>query len=603
MDYSKLVEVYEELEATTKKLEKTLILSKFLQKVSEKDLKQIMYLLQGSVFPKWDERKIGMSSRLTIKAINSATGAPQATIEKEWAKIGDLGKVIEKLIGKGKQTSLFHKKLTVDKIFNNFTKLTELQGKGAVAKKIQLITDLLTSASPKEAKYIARTITEDLRIGVAEGLIRDSLVWAYLPKVEHINAKHFKTKSSKTIDSLEKLKPSDLKLDLIKTSEKEARKIYNHLVDLVQDSFNKINDFGEVALEIKKLDFKSAKIKIGTPINPMLAIKAEDVQDAFKAVGKPLQADYKLDGFRIQIHKDKEIKLFTRRLENVTKQFQEIVPIIKKHVKAKSYILDTEVVGFDHTTNKYLSFQHISQRIKRKYDIEKKSKDLPVEINVFDILYKNGENLMDKTQKERSKILQKIIKQEKRKIVIVKKLISSKEKEIEKFYKQSLNAGNEGLILKNLEAKYTPGRKVGKWVKLKPVKETLDLAIVSAQWGEGKRAKWLSSFTLACRDKGKFLTIGKVGTGIAEKENETGLSFPQLTKELKKHIIKEKGKHVELKPKIVLEITYEEIQKSPTYKSGFALRFPRTKLIRRDRSPKECDNLERIKKFYKKQKK
>ena len=158
-------------------------------------------------------------------------------------------------------------------------------------------------------------------------------------------------------------------------------------------------------------------------------------------------------------------------------------------------------------------------------------------------------------------------------------------------------------MIKNLKAKYIPGRRVGGWVKLKPIQETLDLVITEAEWGEGKRANWLSSFTLSCKEDDKFLRIGKVGTGIPEKESEDGLSFPQLTKELKKLIISEKGKQVKLKPKIVVEIAYEEIQKSPTYDSGFALRFPRIVRLRTDRSEKDADILERINSIFKKQKK
>jgi len=248
-----------------------------------------------------------------------------------------------------------------------------------------------------------------------------------------------------------------------------------------------------------------------------------------------------------------------------------------------------------------LPFQKISQRIKRKHDIEKMAKDFPVEINVFDVLYHDGKSIEGKPLTERRDLLEKIIKPIKWKIVLTKKIITSSEEEATKFYKESLKAGNEGVMIKKIDGPYIPGRHVGGWIKFKPVMETLDLVIVGAEWGEGKRATWLSSFDLACQDKGKFLELGKVGTGIKEKGE--GVTFKQLTKELKPNVIQTKGKHVLVKPNLVVEVAYEEIQKSPTYNSGLALRFPRILRIRYDRTPSGCDNIERVKNLFEKQRK
>jgi len=332
----------------------------------------------------------------------------------------------------------------------------------------------------------------------------------------------------------------------------------------------------------------------------MLAIRVESIKEAFKAVGTPALVDQKLDGFRLQIHKKgDEITLFTRRLENVTKQFEEILPTIRENIKLTECILDSELVGYDPKTKKHLPFQTISQRIRRKYDIEKSAEETPVEINLFDIISKDKESLLTMSQKERRKVLEKVTKEETRKIVITKKLITDSEKEVEQFYKKSLKDGHEGVMIKSIESEYVPGRRVGGWVKLKPTKENLDLVILEAGWGEGKRSNWLASFTLACRDKNNLLTIGKVGTGVAEKEAE--LTFEMLTNELKPLIIEQKGKQVTLKPRIILEIGYEEIQRSPTYKSGFALRFPKVIRLRKDLGFEDIDNLERVKKLHKSQ--
>lgn len=601
MDYSTLAQVYSKLESTSKRLEKTEIVSELLKKTPDNLLEQVIYLLQGIVFPKWDERKLGMSSKTILKIINSSTGATIHTIEKEWASKGDLGTVVESIIKNKKQTTLFSRKLTVTKVFENLRKLSELEGKGTVSKKIQLITELITSATPLESRYITRTVIEDLRIGVQDGVIRDAVTWTYFPRIKGINSNKEKAKLVSSMAELKKLNLANYEV-LEASSEELAREIYNYFVLQIEEAYNLTNDFSEVALAAKNNKLHTLKMQVGKPVNPMLAIKVESIEQAFEAVGRPLQAERKLDGFRLQIHKKgKEVKLFTRRLENVTKQFQEIIPTIVSHVKADDFILDSELVGIDSKTDMYLSFQNISQRIKRKHHIEKTAEHIKVEINAFDIIYKDGKVLLDLTQEERRKILEKIIKEEKHKIVLTKKLISSDAKEVEAFYKESLAKGNEGIMLKSLQSRYIPGRRVGGWLKHKPVKETLDLVITGAEWGEGKRAKYLSSFTLSCIEHGKFFELGKVGTGLKEKDEE--LSFDELTKTLKSKIISEKGKEVKIKPFLVVEINYEEIQKSPNYNSGYALRFPRFVRIRSDKSVKDIETLKRIKHYYSEQKK
>ena len=599
MEYSVLVEAYEKLEKNSKRLKKTEIVAELLKKTPEDLLDKVIYLLQGRVFPKWDERKIGMSSRLMIKAINSSTGVSPEKIEKEWARKGDLGIVVEELIKSKKQMTLTSRKLSVEKVFENIQKLAELEGQGTVSKKINLVTELLTSAEKSEARFIARSVVEDLRIGVQDGVIRDGIVWAYFPRVKGINDKK-DLKKTKKVDSLEEIDKLNLKrYELIDVeNERLAREIYNYFVKKVEDAYNLTNDFVQVAKAAKEMKLEALSMSISTPVNAMLAIKVENVQEAFKAVGKPAQGEYKLDGFRLQIHKDEDkIKLFTRRLEDVTKQFDEIISVVKSHVKLKRCILDSELVGFD--GKRYLPFQSISQRIKRKYDIAKTAKDVPVEINVFDIINKDGKSLMDKSQEERRKILEKSIKEESKKIILVKKKITDDEKEMQDFYDEALSKGTEGLIVKSLNTNYVPGRRVGGWVKLKPILEPLDLVIVSAEYGEGKRAGWLTSYGLACKKGDSYLEIGKASTGLKEKSE--GLSFKDMTKILKPLIEEQKGKNVILKPKVIVEIGYEEIQKSSNYRSGFALRFPRLIRLRDDLGLNDCDNLDKVKDLYSQQ--
>ena len=584
MKYQKLVNVYQRLEATTKRLEKTHIISEFLKTVEAEDLPKVILLLQGKVFPNWDQSKIGVASRLILKAIAISTGIETKKIEENWKRSGDLGKTAEELVVLKKQATLFSKELNVKKVFDNLRKLATLEGAGTVERKMRLIAELLTSAKPLEARYVVRTVLGELRVGVGEGSLRDAVVWAFF---------------AKDIGFTYDEKENDIKVD--------NREEYNKYVNSVQKAYDLSNDFSSVAKIAKTKGLKGLndmQIKVGKPIKVMLAIKVKDIAEGFERVGKPAAIEYKYDGFRMQIHKDKQgISIFTRRLEDVTKQFPEVVEYVKKHVKGKEFIIDSEAVGYNPKSGKYLPFQSISQRIKRKYEIEKMAKQFPVELNIFDVIYYEGKNLIKEEFGKRHELLWKIVDQVPRKIILAKNLITSEEKEVEKFYNESLKAGNEGVMFKALDAPYKPGARVGHMVKLKPTMETLDLVIVGADWGEGIRASWLSSFTIACIDEdGNFLEVGKVGTGIKEKEEE-GVSFEQLTKMLKPLITSTKGKGVKIRPKIVIEVRFEEIQKSPTYASGYALRFPRLVQIREDRSADDISTLEMVEDFYIGQKK
>ncbi len=580
MDYKDLTKTYESLEKTTKRLEKTAAIAELLKKTPKKELSIVLPLLEGRIFPKWDQRELGVASRLVLKSMNIASGISIEKIEDMWKKEGDLGDVAETIFSKKEQSTLFSSKLDIKKVFENFQKLALLEGQGTVDRKVKLIAELLTSAEPLEAKYITRTVLQDLRIGVGEGSLRDAIVWAYFG--EKIGISYNKKENNINLDE-------------------EKRELYNKYSDTVQNAYDMLNQFSEVA-EIAKdsgLDgLKKVKLKVNTPINLMLFQKAEDLEDAFKRVGRPAAIEYKYDGFRLEIHKkDNSVKLFTRRLEDVSRQFPDVIRYIEENIDADSFILDAEIIGIDLKTGKYKPFQDISQRIKRKYNIEQIAKNIPVMVNLFDIILLNNKNLIKEPFKKRREQIEKITKPSKFRIAIAEQIITDNVEKANEFYQKALSIGNEGIMVKNLEAPYKPGSRVGYGVKVKPVMETLDLVITGAEWGEGKRANWLSSFIISCIDNGEFKEIGRVGTGIKEK-GEEGITFEQLTKMLGPLITKEKAKHVDVKPKIVIEVDYEEIQKSPTYSSGFALRFPRVVRLRDDKPPEEISSLRQIKGFY-----
>lgn len=582
MLYSQMVQLYAQVESTTKRLQKTQYISQFLKTVKDEDLGETMLLLQGRAFPQWDERVIGIAYKLVIKAIVIATGHSEETVENMWKQTGDLGETAQQCIQTKKQATLFSEKLTATKVIDNLQKMAALQGDGTVDKKMGLASELLTNSTPDEAKFITRTLLEDLRIGIGDGTIRDAIIWTSFG--EQLQIKYDENEN-----------------DICLTQQQRLQ--YDEYVSKAQEAYDLTHDFAQI-LKLSRQGIEALKIltlQPGTPCNAMLYQKVVSVQEAFETVGKPAAIEYKYDGFRVQLHKNNnQILLFTRRLENVTAQFPDAVKLTK-NIIASTFILDAEIVGVDSVTKKYAPFQNISQRIKRKYSIAEMATKYPVEIKVFDALFYDGLPLISRPFKERRTLIEKIVPQNQTAIQPAKQIITQKTEETEQFYKQALETGCEGIMIKNLEGIYQPGARVGYGVKLKPVMDALDVAITGAEWGEGKRSDWLSSFTIAVQDEnGALLNVGKVGTGIKEKPEE-GISFEQLTELLKPNIIKQEGKEVFVKPTIIIEVHYEEIQPSPTYTSGYALRFPRFIRLRPDRSTTDISTKQDLENLHKKQ--
>ncbi len=559
MLYSDITRLYIMMESTTKSLEKTDILADFIKNVKKDEISDIIMLCMGRVFPPYSEKEIGIAGNLMIKILSLTANLSEEKIIEVWKKKGDLGLTAKEVVGNRKQTTLFSKKLTTNLVIDNLRKCTDVEGKGAVEKKISLIKELLVFSTPDDAVYITRTVLGQMRVGVGEGIMRDAI------------AKGFNVEKK-----------------------------------LVQNAYDLLTDYGEVcsiAKEGGNTALLNVKLQVNRPINVMLFEKEEDISSGFERVGRPCAAEFKYDGMRCQIHKiNDSVRIFTRNLEDITKAFPDVALYVKKNINAKSCIIEGETVSYNPDTKVYTAFQELSKRIKRKYDIKETKENIPVVIFLFDLLYLNGKSVIDFNFIERRKMLENILKEEKWKIELAVQIITDKDSEMEKFYKLALSNHEEGIMMKKLDSPYKPGKRVGYGIKIKPIMEPLDLTIVEAELGEGKRSKWFSSFTLACFDdkSRKFLECGKMGTGIKEKAEE-GLSFRELTEMLKENIIEEKEKKIKVIPKIVIEVAYEEIQVSPKYSSGFALRFPRLIRQKTDRKPEDCDNLDRIRKLFKQQ--
>jgi DNA ligase-1 len=570
MYYSRLADAYAELERTSAKLRKSSMIAGLFREADPKELEDVVLLLQGRVFPIWSEKELGIANQLMAKAISAATGFPQERIEEMFKKSGDMGLVVVELIKNKKQSTLFRKRLTVEKVFENLQKIAEVEGKGSQDKKFSLVSELIGSAEAKEAKYIVRTVLGELRIGVAEGIVRDAIAEAFFPEDQR----------------------------------KEA-------TNAIEWTFFLTGDYGEVAKIAKEKGvpgLKNVKLEIGRPIQVLLAEKSPSLKEALESFDE-CAIEFKYDGARVQVHrKGERIWLYTRRLENITKQFPDIVELVKKHVKGNDYIIEGEILAVDKETYRSMPFQLLSQRIHRKYDIEEMAGQIPIQVNFFDIIYLNGKSFFETPFRERRKVLESIISPVPGKFQLAEELVTKDEKKAGAFYRKALEANQEGVMVKNMEAPYQPGRRVaGGWLKVKPTMENLDLVIVGAQWGTGKRAGWMGTFVLGVRDGDRFLECGMMGTGLREKDAEAnkdgeiekeGVTFVNLTKMLKPYIESDKGGSIKIKPKVVVEVAYEEIQKSPNYESGFALRFPRILRIRFDKGPGQADTLERLERLY-----
>lgn len=574
MDYSSLAETYEMLEKEPSKLKKAGIIAELLRRTGREDLEAVVLLLRGTVFPGYSQMELGIADKMVMRAISKATGFGDAEVVERFKKTGDLGLAAEECLKSRKQSTLAKKRVTVDFVFNDMRKLASIGGGGSQDRKLNLIAEMIVSAKPAEARYIIRTILSNLRIGASDGIIRDAIVSAFL------------------------VKNGDEKLT--KEETEERKKARSDATEAVDYALNIVADFGEVASIASAkgvAGLRKVRIEVGKPIQVMLAEKAESIDDVLKKY-KKVAIEWKFDGMRAQIHKKGDrIWVYTRRLEDVTEQFPDIVKMMRESIRAKECVIEGEALAINPKTGEPLPFQSLSQRVQRKYDIERMVKEIPIQMNMFDAIYVDGELMINRPFEERRGMLSKILKVVPKKVQLAKQIVTDDLRDAEKFYELAIEARQEGVMLKVLDSPYVFGRHVDGWVKVKPVMETLDLVIVGATWGEGARANWLTSFVLACRDPDtdELLECGMMSTGLTEEE------YSEMTKTLEPLITDEKGKDVKVRPKIVIEVQYQEIQRSPTYSSGYALRFPAFKTIRPDKGKDDVDTISRVKKLYESQ--
>ncbi len=549
--FKSLAELGEKLEATTKRLLMIDFAAAFLKSVESKEIEPAVNMLLGRPFPKWDQRTLDVSWTILSDIIRRITGVDWKVFGEAFGKTGDIGAatmiVFENSMVK-RQASLFEKVLTISEVRHNFEAIAETAGAGSREKKERLIEALLSRASPLEAKYLVKIFTGEMRTGFHEGLMEQAV--------------------------------------------SEAFQIPLHEV---QEASMILGDVGTVASTAKTYGqngLSRVEFKIFRPVSLMLAQVAEDVKTALKEHGGRTAFEFKYDGARIQIHKSEDgVRIFSRRLTDVTDSLPEIVDLAKE-LSAEEVILEGEVVAVD-DKGYPIPFQHLMRRFRRVHGIADAAEKIPLRLFLFDILYLDGKSLIACPYVQRRETLASAAG----KLPLTSQLVTGNVEEAEHFLEQAMDAGHEGLMAKKLDGPYTPGVRGKRWLKVKPVLDLLDLVIVAAEWGYGRRHDWLSDYYLAARDteKGGFQPVGKTFKGLTDAE------IIEMTRRLKELTVETEPRRVVVLPKIVVEVAYNEVQKSPKYECQMALRFARITRIRDDKTPEEADTIQRVREIYERQ--
>ncbi|MFX1486762.1 MAG: ATP-dependent DNA ligase, partial [Promethearchaeota archaeon] len=573
-------EVYEEIEATTKRLEMTDLLVKLLKQTSKDLIDKVVYLTQGKLYPDFVGIEMGIAEKLAIRAVAKATGYSEKEIEEHVKKTGDLGETTEKFLEKKTQRTFFQEQLTVHNVYSNLDKMAKAAGPGSIELKTSLLAGLLANATSKEGKYVIRTVTGKLRLGIADMTVLDALAVAF-------------------------------------GGGKEARKY-------LERAYNISSDLGRVAKTVVQQGIEGVKkfeVSLGEPIRPMLAERLGSPVEILEKVGGKCIAEFKYDGERIQAHKQTDnVILFSRRLEDITAQYPDGSELVRKYVKAEDAIIEAECVAIDPDTGEMKPFQELMHR-RRKYGIKKAMKEYPVSLFMFDALYIDGKDLTLKPYPIRHEHLEKVVKESAR-VSVAEYLVTDDPDELERFFEKAVESGCEGLICKSLtgDAVYQAGARGWLWIKYKrdyksEMTDTVDLVVVGAFHGRGKRAGTYGALLLAAYDpeEDMFKTVTKCGTGFTDEDLE------KLPKIMEKHRIPHRHPRVHstieadvwFEPKVVIETIGAEITLSPIHTcaldvirkgSGLAIRFPRfTRNYRLDKSAEDATTVKEITQMYQSQ--
>jgi len=584
-----LAETFERIEVITSRTQMTALLVNLFKQTPPGIIDKVVYLIQGRLWPDWKGLpELGVGEKLLIKAIALATNTSESTVENLAKSLGDLGKAAENLkskaTGKAQGLTIFsftqqQVELTVNRVYDTLVKVAMAQGEGSKDIKIRLLAGLLREASPKEAKFIVRFVEGRLRVGIGEATIMDALAIVY-------------------------------------GGGAAARQV-------IERAYNLRADLGEVAaiLASKGLEaVKGIKPEVGTPIRPMLAERLSDPREILEKVGGEAFVEYKYDGERAQIHKKGDkVWIFSRRLENITHQYPDVVEMARQYLKADEAIVEGEIVAYDPETGELKPFQELMHR-KRKHEIHVAIKEYPVRVFLFDLLYLDGEDYTVKPLPVRRSKLEEVVARTDE-FTIAEYIKTSNVSELEKFFLEAISEGAEGVMVKALhgDSIYQAGTRGWLWIKFKrdyrsEMVDTVDLVVVGAFYGKGRRGGKYGALLMAAYndEKDVFETVCKVGSGFKDEDLD---KLPEMLKPYirdRRHprVVANMEPDVWVEPALVAEIIGAELTLSPIHTcaygkiksdAGISIRFPRFIRWRPDKSPEDATTSNELVEMYQQQ--
>ena len=551
-EFSHFVDVCEKVRQTASKNAKVATIAEYLIKLKGQDgggdtsLAVAVLFMSGAIFPKGSGLTLNVGFNTIMRSLSEIARLEPEEIQRIYLKHGDMGALAEHVVSKRQQNPLVAQQLLLPDVHDQLRKIADAVGSGAAEAKRKILTGLLINSSPLEAKYLIKIATGELRVGVVEGLVE---------------------------------------LAIAKAFERD--------VQAIRQAMLLSGDIAHVALLAKKDALSTAIMKPLFPLSFMLADVMFSAEEIERYYSKPVICEFKYDGIRVQLHKfGDEIKMFSRKLEDVAASFPEIVSAVS--LLEADFILDGEVLAY--RRGRPVHFQELQKRLRRKVVTDRLMAEIPVVYVPYDIMYFDGQPLIGRPLTERKRLLSQIRFGEP--IIDLGYRIVSTAQQIACAFKESRDAGHEGLVIKELESQYHPGKRGRHWTKLKYELDTVDAVIVIAEYGHGKRAGTLSDYTFAVRDEhdsGSLKTIGKAYSGLTDAE------IAKMTNKLRSITVKDEGYRLVVRPEIVLEVAFDSIQKSDRHNSGFALRFPRIKYIRTDKTVRDIDTLEKVQRIYERQ--
>jgi DNA ligase-1 len=560
--------------ATTKKTEKVRLVAEYLRSRPVDEAAQAAVFLSGRAFPAWEERTLQVGGTLLWRTVGEISGKGELALTAAYRRYGDLGAAAQEIMG---QTAPAQSALSVSELAVAFD---ELARTSTASRKLSLLQDLLRRATAVEVKYVIKIIRGDLRIGLRESLVEEAIAKAFDENIKAVQRA-------------------------------------NMLLGDIRDALR-------LAAE-HKLD--QAQMRLFHPIGFMLASPAQDAREALSYFDRAAVED-KYDGIRAQVHvggkEDPRVRLFSRTLDEISQSFPELPPALRSF--PDPLILDGEILAWSPETAQALPFSELQKRLGRKTVSEEMLRRVPVVYMAFDVLYAGGELLIEKPLEERRHILERsfasvpegafIVEQgvaienpqgklifdqthatssgTPRVILALAQTADSAER-LEEIFTAARERGNEGLMIKDLNSPYTPGRRGKTWLKFKKELATLDVVVTAVEWGHGKRNKVLSDYTFAVREGEKLLNVGKAYSGLTDVE------IAEMTEWFKAHTIEDQGFRRTVEPKIVLEVAFNNMMRSSRHESGYALRFPRIARLRTDKSADEIDSLETVREIFSRQ--